>query len=118
LALHFPRLRIIWSSSPHESVKILSDLKLNHDEPDEETAILKGSSDGGDMLKPQVENAGAVEMLRAIPGISGHNYRHVMAHVDTIRELVDLDQEALKRILGEDNGAMAYRFLHRDGRQW
>lgn len=96
----------------------MSDLKLNHDEPDEETAILKGSSDGGDMLKPQVENAGAVEMLRAIPGISGHNYRHVMAHVDTIRELVDLDQEALKRILGEDNGAMAYRFLHRDGRQW
>ena len=118
LTLHFPRLRIIWSSSPHESVKILSDLKLNHDEPDEETAILKGSSDGGDTLKPHVENAGAVEMLRAIPGISGHNYRHVMANVDSIRQLVDLSQEALKRILGEENGSKAYNFMHRDGRRW
>lgn len=118
LALHFPRLRIIWSSSPHESVKILSDLKLNHDEPDEETAMLKGSGDGGDTLKPHVENAGAVEMLRAIPGISAHNYRHVMASVDSIRELIELDQEQLIRILGEDNGARAYAFMHRDGRQW
>ncbi|BEJ11286.1 hypothetical protein CspHIS471_0107080 [Cutaneotrichosporon sp. HIS471] len=118
LALHFPRLRIIWSSSPHESVKILSDLKLNHDEPDEETAILKGSTaDDPDGLTPHVENAAAVEMLRAIPGVSGHNVRHVMASVNTVRELVDLSAEDLKRILGDENGAKAYGFLHQDGRR-
>lgn len=118
LALHFPRLRIIWSSSPHESVKILSDLKLNHDEPDEEMAILKGSSaDDPEGLAPHVENAGAVEMLRAIPGVSSHNVRHVMANVATIRELVDLEADDLKRILGDENGAKAFDFLHRDGRR-
>lgn len=96
----------------------MSDLKLNHDEPDEETAILKGStSDDPDALKPHVENAGAVEMLRAIPGISGHNYRHVMSSVDSIRDLVDLSQEDLRRILGDENGSKAYRFMHRDGRR-
>lgn len=117
LALHFPRLRIIWSSSPHESVKILSDLKLNHDEPDELTAILKGTAgDEPDTVRPSVENAAAVEMLRSIPGISGHNVRHVMANVETIREFVSLSQEEVKRILGEENGAKAFAFMHGDGR--
>ncbi|KAL1410200.1 DNA repair protein RAD16 [Vanrija albida] len=117
LALHFPRLRIIWSSSPHESVKILSDLKLNHDEPDELTAILKGTAgDEPDSVRPSVENAAAVEMLRAIPGVSGHNVRHVMANVETIREFVGLGEEQVKRILGEENGAKAFAFMHGDGR--
>lgn len=118
LALHFPRLRIIWSSSPHESVKILSELKLNHDEPDEETAILKGSAaDDPDGLAPHVENAGAVEMLRAIPGVSSHNVRHVMANVATVREFVDMSGDDMKRVLGDENGAKAYSFVHRDGRR-
>lgn len=118
LALHFPRLRIVWSSSPHESVKILADLKLNHDEPDEMTAILKGSSaDDPVAIKPHVENAVAVEMLRAIPGVNGHNFRHVMANVGSIRDFVDMDLEQVKRVLGEANGAKAYRFMHQDGRR-
>lgn len=114
--LHFPRLRIIWSSSPHESVKILSDLKLNHDEPDEVAAILKGNTDDPDALKPQVENAGAVEMLRAIPGVSSHNYRHVMSNVGSIKELAELSEDELKKILGNDKGAQAYNFMRRDVR--
>ena len=75
LALSFPTLRIIWSSSPHESVKILSDLKLNHDEPDELSAFSKGHGGDDRGVKESVENAGSVEMLRAIPGVSGHNLR-------------------------------------------
>lgn len=75
------------------------------------------SADGADNLKPHVENAAAVEMLRAIPGVNGHNFRHVMANVGSIRELVDMSIEQVKRILGEENGAKAYRFLHHDGRR-
>lgn len=118
LALHFPRLRIVWSSSPHESVKILADLKLNHEEPNEDAAVRKGSSaDETETLEQHVENAVAVEMLRAIPGVNGHNLRHVMANVSTIREFVEMDAEQVKRILGEENGTKAYRFLHHDGRR-
>lgn len=107
----------MWSSSPHESVKILSDLKLNHDEPDYDTAVAKGLSSGEESLEPHVENAVAVEMLRAIPGVNGHNFRHVMANVGSIRELVEMNAEQVKRILGEENGTKAYRFLHHDGRR-
>lgn len=116
--LHFPKLRIIWSSSPHESVKILSDLKLNHDEPDDIAAITKGSGgpEDGEVDKPQVENAGAVEMLRAIPGVSGHNYRHVMRSVGSVKELAELSEEALRKILGNEKGTCAYNFMHHDVR--
>lgn len=112
LALHFPRLRIVWSSSPHESVKILGDLKLNHDEPDEAAAILKGNSGEAALQASQVENAGAVEMLRAVPGVTGYNVRHVMAKVESVRALVELDAAGIKQVLGAKQGGIAFKFLH------
>ena len=115
LALSFPRLRIIWSSSPHESVKILGDLKLNHDEPEELAAMMKGQTDVP-TIKDSVENPGAVEMLRAIPGISGHNLRLVMSKVESLRELVGMTQRQLKEMIGEKNGEKAWRFIHLDSR--
>jgi DNA excision repair protein ERCC-4 len=118
LALHFPRLRIIWSSSPHESVKILSDLKLNFDEPEETAAILKGSSDAaaGAELLPGVENAGAVEMLRAIPGVSGHSLKYVMGKVESIREMAEMSLQQLQAVLGEEQGRKAWEFIQHDER--
>lgn len=116
LALTFPRLRIIWSSSPYESVKILSDLKLNFDEPDELSAMMKGQTDVP-TLRDTIENPGAVEMLRAIPGISGHNLRLVMSKVEGIQELVGMKRAALRELIGEKNGDKVWRFLHLDSRR-
>lgn len=42
LALHFPRLRIIWSRSLHATTEIFASLKANQDEPDETKAIRVG----------------------------------------------------------------------------
>lgn len=121
LALHFPRLRIVWSASPHESVKILSDLKLNHEEPDEVSAILKGSSSGVDgeenLSGGTMENAGAVEMLRAIPGVSGHALKYVMSKVEGMQELVGMSEKALCEVLGDEAGHKAYSFIHADSRR-
>jgi DNA excision repair protein ERCC-4 len=95
----------------------LSDLKLNFDEPDEMTAILKGSSsDATNELLPGVENAGAVEMLRAIPGISGHNLKYVMSKVESMKELVEMSEKELRGLLGEEQGGKAWEFLHHDER--
>jgi len=107
LALTFPRLRIIWSSSAHESVRILSDLKLNHDEPDESNANAIGKAD---------QNVFAVEMLRAIPGISGHNLIYVLSKVETLRELCGMSKKEVMALLGEENGKKAWSFIHRDSR--
>lgn len=119
LSLHFPSLRIIWSSSSHESVKILSDLKLNHDEPDEVTAILKGSSAAeSDALRPSIENDLAVAMLRAIPGVSGHQIKYIMAKVESLREFVDLSKTELVGLLGEEGANKAWQFIHNDSRRF
>ena len=42
LALHFPRLRIIWSRSLHATAEIFAVLKANQDEPDETKALRVG----------------------------------------------------------------------------
>lgn len=42
LALHFPRLRIIWSRSLHATAEIFASLKANQDEPDEDKAMRVG----------------------------------------------------------------------------
>lgn len=111
-------MRIIWSSSSHESVKILSDLKLNHDEPDEISAILKGSSAAeSDALRPSIENDLAVAMLRAIPGVSDHQIKYILAKVESLRDFVDLSRDDLVSLLGEENGKKAYNFINTDSRR-
>lgn len=42
LALHFPRLRIVWSRSLHATAEIFASLKANQDEPDEAKATRVG----------------------------------------------------------------------------
>mgnify|MGYP002718919224 CR=1 FL=1 len=96
-------------------MKILGDLKLNHDEPQEMAAMMKGQTDMPS-IRESIENPGAVEMLRAIPGISGHNIRLVMSKVESIHELVGMKQKALKDLIGEKNGEKAWKFMHLDSR--
>ncbi|WWC87511.1 uncharacterized protein L201_002401 [Kwoniella dendrophila CBS 6074] len=123
LTLHFPKLRIIWSSSPHESVRILSDLKLNHDEPDELIATLKGTSSSssssitnGEEVNGGIENTGSVEMLRSIPGISSRNLKLIMSKIESISDLIKLSKKQLKDLLGDENGEKCYYFINHDSR--
>jgi DNA excision repair protein ERCC-4 len=44
LTLAFPRLRIIWSSSPYATAEIFADLKKDSPQPDPEKAALVGAS--------------------------------------------------------------------------
>ena len=50
LTMEFPTLRILWSKSPHETLKIFKKLKRNHQEVDVEKAIEIGSNDQLDDL--------------------------------------------------------------------
>lgn len=68
LSLTFPRLRIIWSSSPIATTDIFKDLKINHSEPDAKKAMLVGAPDGEDQEEGG-GNAGAAELLRSLPGV-------------------------------------------------
>ena len=48
--MHFPRLRILWSRGPHETLKIFKDLKANHDEVHVEKAVEIGRNESIETL--------------------------------------------------------------------
>ena len=55
-------------------------------------------------------------MLRAIPGIEGHNLRLVLSKVEGLRDLVGMRESELIELIGENNGKKAWRFIHLDSR--
>lgn len=115
LTLAFPRLRIIWSSSPHATAEIFNDLKLNNPEPDPERAVLLGAEDN-----PEAgggANAAAEELLRSLPGITDKNIKHIMNKVSSIKAFCQLDLAQVQEIVGVDPGKLCYEFIHRGDRR-
>jgi len=115
LTLAFPRLRIIWSSSPHATAEIFNDLKSNSPEPDPERAVLLGTEgnfevDGG-------ANAAAEDLLRSLPGITDKNAKHVMSKVPSIKAFCQLDLAQVQEIVGVGPGKSCYEFMHRGDRR-
>ena len=115
LTLAFPRLRIIWSSSPHATAEIFNDLKLNNPEPVPERAVLLGAEDN-----PEVDggvNVAAEELLRSLPGITDKNVRHIMSKVPSIKAFCQLELAQVQEIIGIGPGKSCYEFMHRDDRR-
>jgi len=114
LTLTFPRLRIIWSSSPYATSEIFNDLKANNPEPDPVKAIAIGADDDPDVGAGV--NTAAEELLRSIPGISTKNVKSVMKKVNNVRELCNLGLPDIRAILGTEAGKTCYDFIHKGDR--
>ncbi|KAI9572539.1 hypothetical protein HD554DRAFT_2202904 [Boletus coccyginus] len=114
LTLHFPRLRIIWSSSPYATTDIFNDLKANNPEPDPSRAIAIGAEEDPDVGAGV--NAAAEELLRCIPGVTAKNVKYVMSKVGSVRELCALGREGVQGILGVEPGNLCWNFIHRGER--
>ena len=115
LTLAFPRLRTIWSSSPHATAEIFNDLKSNNPEPDPESAVLLGAEDSPDVGGGA--NAAAEELLRSLPGITDKNVKHVMNKVVSIRAFCQLELPQVQEIIGMGPGKLCYEFMHRGDRR-
>ncbi|KAG1854454.1 hypothetical protein DFJ58DRAFT_787993 [Suillus subalutaceus] len=111
LMLHFPRVRIIWSSSPYGTADIFNDLKVNAFEPDPNRAIAIGAEEDPDAGAGI--NAAAEELLRCLPGVTAKNVKYVMGKVGSVRELCELDRKGVQGILGVEPGNACYDFMHR-----
>ncbi|MEW5320262.1 MAG: hypothetical protein WDW38_011346 [Sanguina aurantia] len=118
LILHFPKMRLIWSRSPHASAEMFASLKSNQDEPDPAVATLvgvpvgqDGRPAGGAGLAPpeSVVNQGAIELLRQLPGVTETNYRTLMAAVPSLAALADTPLAQLEVILGSTKNAKVLR---------
>lgn len=114
LTISFPRLRIIWSSSPYATSEIFNDLKTNNPEPDPMKAIAVGADDDPDVGAGV--NTAAEELLRSLPGITIKNAKHVMSRVNSVSELCALTLPAMQEILGKEASQKCYAFLHKGDR--
>lgn len=114
LLIAFPKLKIIWSSSPYETAQIVLELKANQEEPDVGTAMDKGvnksvaTEDGG----PPSYNDDPIDFIQNIPGINKVNYYMIIQNVKNIEELVNLPKLKFEEILGVENGRKAYNFIN------
>ena len=124
LTMACPKLRILWSRSPHETLKIFKKLKRNHQEVDVDKAIEIGNNDTLDTLLLGGEdgyynedeeidgsNDAGKAMLLRLPGVNTHNARKIMSECDSIAELAKLSREELRRIAGPVAGQKLFTFF-------
>ena len=112
LTIAFPRLKIIWSSSPYQTAEIFEELKKNQDEPDPIKAVQIGL-DASDQPGEQSFNQTPQDMLRAVPGITGKNLSRITLEVEDMVALSNLPEETLHELVGRQIGGQIYRFFNR-----
>lgn len=119
LTIAFPRLKIIWSSSPYQTAEIFEELKKLQPEPDPVKAVSAGlTQDGHD----DGEGSGAssrtfaqtpVDMLRMVPGVTGKNLGKMVIEMESLIEVVNTDEQELGALIGMEAARPMNRFFGR-----
>lgn len=120
LTLTFPRLKIIWSSSPYQTAEIFAELKKNTPEPDPiravqtgldvdvtEAAAGSGGGEGGNVMaaagvEHRIFNLLPQEMLRAVPGVTPAALERLILETGNITEIANMDVEQLDPLIGKE----------------
>lgn len=117
LTLAFPRLRIVWSSSPYQTAEIFEALKAQQDEPDPlaavragldpqtAAALIGGTAGGGNVLEGQrAFNLEPHEMLGVVPGVTPKNIGALTfeSGATCIRDIANMSVEELAPLVGKE----------------
>ncbi|KAK4133332.1 DNA repair protein [Trichocladium antarcticum] len=113
LTLAFPKLRIIWSSSPYETAEIFERLKAQEDEPDPIAAVRAGL-DADSLVEEQAFNAVPQEMLAAVPGVNAKNSVTLALKTENIKEVANMTALELDPMVGREAAAKICAFFGRD----
>lgn len=129
LTLAFPRLKIIWSSSPYQTAEIFAELKKNNPEPDPLRAVqigltidfiepLQGSGDEGNIraaanIEHRTFNQLPQDMLRAVPGISPPILDRLIVETANIHEVANMDVGNLNPLVGMETATRVVRFFRK-----
>jgi DNA excision repair protein ERCC-4 len=114
LTLAFPRLRIIWSSSPYQTAEIFAELKKQQDEPDPLKAVQLGLDPemaGADEMRSF--NQTSQDMLRALPGVNESIVMTLMLKTENVREVANMSEREICWLIGTEVGRRVYRFFNR-----
>lgn len=112
LTLSFPRLKIIWSSSPYQTAEIFEELKKQQEEPDPMRAVRIGLGDDEDP-EEKTFNTGPQDMLRTIPGVSNKNASRLYLERRNIMDIANMSLEELDPLVGREAGRQIVRFFTR-----
>ncbi|KAI0174247.1 MUS38-like protein [Pestalotiopsis sp. NC0098] len=113
LTLAFPRLRIIWSSSPYQTAEIFENLKSNEDEPDPIAAVRAGL-DKDVRAEDQTFNLEPQEMLGVVPGVTPKNIKNLTLKCENVREVANMTVDELDPLVGREAGRQIERFFARN----
>ncbi|KAH8803184.1 hypothetical protein F5884DRAFT_499083 [Xylogone sp. PMI_703] len=112
LTLAFPRLKIIWSSSPYQTAEIFESLKTQEAEPDPVAAVrigLEAGAEAGD----QAFNREPQDMLRVVPGVTGKNLKNLILEAGSLREVANMEVEELEPIVGKEAARKIWGFFNK-----
>ncbi|KAA8569079.1 hypothetical protein EYC84_000749 [Monilinia fructicola] len=112
LTLAFPKLRIIWSSSPYQTAEIFESLKTQEPEPDPIQAVKIGL-EGGASAEDQAFNREPQDMLRVVPGVTGKNLSNLVVEFESIKEVANASLEELAPIVGQEAGRQVHQFFNK-----
>lgn len=111
--MHFPRLRILWCSSPHAAADLFLDLKQGRTEPDAAAAQAVTVESDAVTESAGLYNPGPYDFLLKMPGVNAKNYRALIQRADSLADLAKLSQDTLAETLGNaKNAKLLYEFLH------
>jgi DNA excision repair protein ERCC-4 len=112
LTLAFPRLRIIWSSSPYQTAEIFESLKTQQEEPDPIAAVRIGL-DGNMRAEDQAFSREPQDMLRVVPGVTAKNLKNLVLEAGNLRDVSNMSEHELEPVVGKEAGRQVWRFFNK-----
>jgi DNA excision repair protein ERCC-4 len=113
LTLRFPRLRVIWSSSPFQTAETFAELKRTQPEPDPVAAVRTGLGEGEEEGERSF-SAAPMAMLRAVPGVTDRNLDALVRAAGSFAAVANLEREVVESVVGREAAAAVWRFFNRD----
>ncbi|KAH8676988.1 DNA repair endonuclease XPF [Ilyonectria robusta] len=113
LTLAFPKLRIIWSSSPYQTAEIFESLKTQEEEPDPIAAV-KAGLDKDTKAGEQTFNQEPQDMLAIVPGVTPQNIKTLAFETENLREVANMEEKELEPLVGKTAGRTIYGFFNRN----
>ena len=113
LTLAFPKLRIIWSSSPYETAEIFERLKAQQDEPDPIAAVRAGL-DRDATAEERPFNTEPHDMLATVPGVTPKNIMNLVLETENLKEVANLGVDELDPMVGKEVARKIHGFFNKD----
>lgn len=113
LTIHFPKLKLIWSPTPYATAQLFEELKQNKEQPNIDQVLQRGSDMQELAIVTEKYNINAYDFLLKLPGVNLKNIHGLMRHGKDFKNLVELSEEELTKILGTAKDAnLLYTSLH------